>query len=63
MVQEALTNVHHHSASKMARIRMVRDDGGLRVEDEGRGMTAARRNKSPGPHPPSAWAWRAFESG
>lgn len=53
MVQETLTNVHHHSGSKMARIRMVRDDGGLRVEDEGRGMTAARRNKSPGP--PSAF--------
>ena len=44
IVQECLTNIHRHSGSKTASIRIVRDDGTLvlEVRDEGRGMTAQR---------------------
>jgi signal transduction histidine kinase len=44
IVQECLTNIHRHSGSKTASIRIVRDDGALvlEVRDEGRGMTAER---------------------
>ncbi len=44
IVQECLTNIHRHSGSKTASIRIVRDDGVLvlEVRDEGRGMTAER---------------------
>jgi two-component system NarL family sensor kinase len=44
LVQESLTNVHRHSASKTARIRISRDGGGVRVEvrDEGQGIPASR---------------------
>ena len=43
IVQECLTNIHRHSGSKTASIRIVRDHDGeliLDVEDEGRGMPA-----------------------
>jgi signal transduction histidine kinase len=44
IVQECLTNIHRHSGSKTASIRIVRDDEALvlEVRDEGRGMTAER---------------------
>jgi signal transduction histidine kinase len=44
IVQECLTNIHRHSGSKTASIRIVRDDRALELEvrDEGRGMSAER---------------------
>lgn len=41
IIQEALTNIHRYSGSKVARIRLARDSGAVRVEvqDEGRGLT------------------------
>jgi signal transduction histidine kinase len=44
IVQECLTNIHRHSGSRTASIRMVRDDGALALEvrDEGRGMPTER---------------------
>ena len=43
IVQESLANVHHHSGSSYAEIRMSRDAGKLtlEVEDEGQGMPAS----------------------
>jgi signal transduction histidine kinase len=42
IVQECLTNVYRHSGSKIATIRVRRDDQivSLAVEDEGRGISA-----------------------
>jgi signal transduction histidine kinase len=44
IVQESLTNIHRHSGSKTASIRIIRDDGALilEVQDEGRGMSPQR---------------------
>ncbi|MGH9746935.1 MAG: PAS domain-containing protein [Candidatus Acidiferrales bacterium] len=44
VVQEALTNVHRHSGSPEATIRVQRDDDSVRVEveDRGRGMAQSR---------------------
>jgi signal transduction histidine kinase len=44
IVQECLTNIHRHSGSKTASIRIVQDDEALvlEVQDEGRGMSAER---------------------
>jgi signal transduction histidine kinase len=44
IVQESLTNIHRHSGSKTASIRVVRDDAALvlEVRDEGRGMPPER---------------------
>ncbi len=44
IVQECLTNIHRHSGSKTASIRIVRDDGALilEVQDQGRGMSPER---------------------
>ena len=45
IIQECLTNIHRHSGSKTAGIRIVRDGDGelvLEVRDEGRGMSAER---------------------
>jgi signal transduction histidine kinase len=44
IVQESLTNIHRHSGSKTASIRIVRDDGALilEVQDAGRGMSPER---------------------
>ncbi len=45
VVQEALTNVHRHSGSHTAQVRLARADGKLIVEvsDQGRGLPDARR--------------------
>ncbi len=46
IIQEYLTNIHRHSGSKTASIRIVRDNDGeliLEVADEGRGMSSAER--------------------
>ena len=47
IVQECLTNIHRHSGSKTAGIRISRDDGALvlEVRDEGRGMRAERMSE------------------
>jgi signal transduction histidine kinase len=44
IVQECLTNIHRHSGSKTASIRIVREDGALvlDVRDEGKGIPAER---------------------
>ena len=44
LVQECLTNVHRHSGSKTASIRVARegDKVAVTVEDQGKGMTPAR---------------------
>jgi PAS domain S-box-containing protein len=44
LVQECLTNIHRHSGSKTAAIRVARegDDVCLQVEDEGRGISAKK---------------------
>ncbi|MGC2506132.1 MAG: response regulator [Candidatus Acidiferrales bacterium] len=44
IVQECLTNVHRHSGSKVAAIRVARDEEmvTLEVQDEGRGMSAEK---------------------
>ncbi len=44
IVQECLTNIHRHSGSKSARIRMARAEGSisLEVEDEGKGISSQR---------------------
>jgi signal transduction histidine kinase len=45
IIQESLTNIHRHSGSKTASIRIVRHDDGeliLEVRDEGKGMPAER---------------------
>jgi len=44
LVQESLTNVHRHSGSKTARIRISRQDGAVRVEvrDQGQGIAPGR---------------------
>jgi PAS domain S-box-containing protein len=41
LVQECLTNIHRHSGSKTATIRVARDDGAITVEvrDQGKGIT------------------------
>jgi signal transduction histidine kinase len=47
IVQESLTNVHRHSASPTAHVRVIRDRDSVRVEvsDRGKGMTVANRSK------------------
>lgn len=42
LVQESLTNIHRHSGSKTAFIRVTRDDGTISIDirDEGRGIPA-----------------------
>jgi signal transduction histidine kinase len=44
IVQECLANIHRHSGSKTASIRIVREDGALELEvqDEGRGIPPER---------------------
>jgi PAS domain S-box-containing protein len=44
LVQESLTNVHRHSKSKSAQVRIARQDGNivLEVQDRGRGMSPDR---------------------
>ncbi len=45
IVQECLTNIHRHSQSPVARIRITRSDGqvSLEVEDRGRGIPPEKR--------------------
>jgi PAS domain S-box-containing protein len=44
LIQECLTNIHRHSGSKIAFIRIARDDGRIAVEirDTGKGMSPER---------------------
>jgi signal transduction histidine kinase len=44
LVQEGLTNIHRHSGSKTALIRIERDENAVRVqvEDHGKGMSPER---------------------
>jgi len=44
IVQECLTNIHRHSGSKTATIRLWREDESvsLEIQDEGRGMPAEK---------------------
>jgi signal transduction histidine kinase len=44
LVQECLTNIHRHSGSRRASIRMGRENGKifLEVQDEGRGISPER---------------------
>jgi PAS domain S-box-containing protein len=48
IVQEALTNVHRHSGSRDATIRMLREGANVRVEveDHGRGMSRTSKSAS-----------------
>jgi len=45
VVQECLTNIHRHSGSATAKVRIARygDDIRIEVEDQGRGISAERR--------------------
>jgi signal transduction histidine kinase len=45
MVQEALTNIHRHSGSPQAKVRVSRSDGGVRVEvaDRGKGIAPEKQ--------------------
>src|SRR6266850_987735 len=47
MVQEALTNIHRHSGSKLAKVRISRSESDVRVEveDRGKGMTIAKQEE------------------
>jgi signal transduction histidine kinase len=44
-VQECLTNIHRHSESPIARVRLIRSDGQVRVEvqDRGKGIAPEKR--------------------
>jgi len=42
VVQEALTNIHRYSGSRLAKIRLARNDGHVRVEVEDHGCGLAR---------------------
>jgi len=44
LVQECLTNIHRHSGSKTAAIRIARQDAGIAVDmqDRGKGMSPER---------------------
>lgn len=44
ILQESLTNIHRHSESATARVRLMRDDGVIRMEisDQGRGIPAEK---------------------
>jgi len=50
IVQEGLANVHKHSGSAVAVVRLERDPNDVRmeVEDRGRGLPAATRNEAKG---------------
>jgi len=45
MVQESLTNIHRHSGSKLAKVRISRSENYVRVEveDRGKGMTPEKQ--------------------
>jgi signal transduction histidine kinase len=46
VVQECLTNIHRHSGSPVAKIRITRSHGGLRVEIEDKGKGIPREKQS-----------------
>jgi two-component system NarL family sensor kinase len=48
VAQESLTNVHRHSGSATAKIRMIRDEDGvtLEIKDEGRGMPPEKLDRA-----------------
>lgn len=48
VVQEALTNIHRHSGSKTARVKVWRDgnDVCVEIEDEGKGIAAEKRSET-----------------
>jgi len=52
IVQEALTNVHRHSNSRSATIRLVRADGKVRMEVKDRGVGMAPPSEATGWNPP-----------
>jgi len=43
VLQESLTNVHRHSGSETAEVRLLKEDGNavLEVEDKGKGFNSA----------------------
>ncbi len=47
LVQESLTNIHRHSGSRTAEIRIAREDGivTIEVQDQGRGMSSEELKK------------------
>jgi PAS domain S-box-containing protein len=47
IVQEAVTNIHRHSGSAVAKIRLSRSDGDIRavIEDEGKGIPPKKRSE------------------
>jgi PAS domain S-box-containing protein len=47
IVQESLTNIHRHSGSSVARIRISRSEADIRVEveDKGKGMSPEKRSE------------------
>jgi signal transduction histidine kinase len=47
VVQECLTNIHRHSGSAVAKIKITRDVGNIqvRVSDRGKGIPAQKRNE------------------
>ena len=49
VVQEALTNIHRHSGSKWAAIRLIKDENQIRLEvaDRGKGMPLMASDGSP----------------
>ena len=50
LVQESLTNIHRHSGSATAQIRITRDGEELRMEirDQGRGISQGNNRPKPG---------------
>jgi PAS domain S-box-containing protein len=52
IVQEALTNVHRHSRSRTATIRLAREDGKVHVEVNDRGVGMAPPTSATGWNPP-----------
>jgi PAS domain S-box-containing protein len=52
IVQEALTNVHRHSRSRTATIRLAREDGKVHVEVKDRGVGMAPPTSATGWNPP-----------
>jgi len=61
LVQEWLTNIHRHSSSKSAMIRMAREGEtvSLKVQDEGKGISPERLAE----FRPKAPAWESLECG
>ena len=49
IVQECLTNIHRHSGSRVAAVRVIRDSDEVRLEvrDQGKGMPSGPNNASP----------------